>query len=225
MPKAIIVEGQTATNPQTGERIIYRGGKWFPLGAGGGSGGFVPKDSQKAIDDARAASLQSGKIATAADDFLKINRTAKTGEIFGLPFVSDVVSNFSTPIAAMDAITNQIAPQMRPPGSGASSDKDTKSFRKSFPNVDYTGPANSQIAARLKANADRDARYADFLEQYAVKNGSLVGADNAFRTMRTAPVIPQRTAGPVKISGDADYNRLPSGAVFIGPDGVKRTKP
>jgi hypothetical protein len=38
--------------------------------------------------------------------------------------------------------------------------------------------------------------------------------------------VPQRaSAGPVKISGDADYNRLPSGAVFIGPDGVKRKKP
>lgn len=28
--KPIIVEGQTATNPTTGEKIVYRGGKWFP---------------------------------------------------------------------------------------------------------------------------------------------------------------------------------------------------
>jgi hypothetical protein len=31
MPKDIIVEGQTATNPQTQEKIIYRGGKWYPI--------------------------------------------------------------------------------------------------------------------------------------------------------------------------------------------------
>lgn len=31
MPKDIIVEGQTATNPQSKEQIIYRGGKWYPI--------------------------------------------------------------------------------------------------------------------------------------------------------------------------------------------------
>lgn len=33
------------------------------------------------------------------------------------------------------------------------------------------------------------------------------------------------SAAPVKINGDADYNALPSGATFIGPDGKTRTKP
>ena len=32
MPKQIIVEGQTATNPTTGEKIVYQGGKWYPVG-------------------------------------------------------------------------------------------------------------------------------------------------------------------------------------------------
>jgi hypothetical protein len=31
--------------------------------------------------------------------------------------------------------------------------------------------------------------------------------------------------GPVKISGDEDFEKLPSGATFVGPDGVMRTKP
>lgn len=31
--------------------------------------------------------------------------------------------------------------------------------------------------------------------------------------------------GPVQISGDDDYNRLPSGSQFMGPDGKTRTKP
>jgi len=33
------------------------------------------------------------------------------------------------------------------------------------------------------------------------------------------------SANPVKIAGDADYNKLPSGALFIGPDGKQRRKP
>ena len=40
---------------------------------------------------------------------------------------------------------------------------------------------------------------------------------------------PSQTAAPaaaaVKISGDADYNKLPPGALFIGPDGQQRRKP
>lgn len=33
------------------------------------------------------------------------------------------------------------------------------------------------------------------------------------------------STGPVKITSDADYNALPSGATFIGPDGKTRKKP
>lgn len=196
MPKQIIVENQTATNPTTGEKIIYRAGKWYPAGA---SLGAVPSDAKKRLEDARAVAMQSGKVATAADDFLAINRTAKTGEMIGIPFVSDILKNYSTPIAAMDAITNQIAPQMRPVGSGSSSDKDTKMYRGSFPNVDFTGPANSKIAARLKANAERDARYADFLEQYAAKNGSLIGVDQAFKSMQVQPASPRTVTPTAKV--------------------------
>jgi hypothetical protein len=32
-------------------------------------------------------------------------------------------------------------------------------------------------------------------------------------------------AAPTKISSDADYNALPSGAQFIAPDGTTRRKP
>ena len=34
-----------------------------------------------------------------------------------------------------------------------------------------------------------------------------------------------KPAGPVKITGDAEYNALQSGTQFVGPDGVTRTKP
>ena len=33
------------------------------------------------------------------------------------------------------------------------------------------------------------------------------------------------SAGPTKISSDAEYNALPSGAMFVGPDGKTRRKP
>lgn len=42
MAQPIIVEGQTATNPSTGARIIYRKGKWYPVEADPGGGGAPP---------------------------------------------------------------------------------------------------------------------------------------------------------------------------------------
>lgn len=39
-----VQEGQTATNPQTNEKVIFRGGQWVPAGGGAsnGTGGFQP---------------------------------------------------------------------------------------------------------------------------------------------------------------------------------------
>ncbi|MEO1908799.1 MAG: hypothetical protein ABGX08_17430 [Citromicrobium sp.] len=39
-----VTEGATATNPQTGEKIVFRNGAWQPMGGAGGnaSGGFPP---------------------------------------------------------------------------------------------------------------------------------------------------------------------------------------
>ncbi len=47
------------------------------------------------------------------------------------------------------------------------------------------------------------------------------GADKA----SVVPSIANRQAGVTRISGDDEYNKLPSGAEFIGPDGVRRRKP
>ncbi len=41
----------------------------------------------------------------------------------------------------------------------------------------------------------------------------------------TAAPVPGAKAEPAKIASDADYNALPSGAVFIAPDGKQRRKP
>lgn len=50
--------------------------------------------------------------------------------------------------------------------------------------------------------------------------------DNIFgsKVEQAAPAAPS-TAAPVKINGDADYAKLPSGALFVGPDGKTRRKP
>ena len=40
-----------------------------------------------------------------------------------------------------------------------------------------------------------------------------------------AEAMPQGSSEPANITNDAEYDALPSGAVYVGPDGVKRRKP
>lgn len=50
--------------------------------------------------------------------------------------------------------------------------------------------------------------------------------DQGFRPFKSAAPKPApKAAGLTKIKSDADYSRLPSGAVFLAPDGTKRRKP
>lgn len=71
MAKPIIVEGQTATNPQTKEKIVYRGGKWYPADAGVQGYDSVGQSAEmlKALAKGRAAKdlarLESSQVAEA----------------------------------------------------------------------------------------------------------------------------------------------------------------
>lgn len=53
-----MAEGQTATNPQTGERVVLRGGQWVPLGGGQA----MPRQQRQ------AASRYSGPMPSSADE-------------------------------------------------------------------------------------------------------------------------------------------------------------
>lgn len=67
-----------------------------------------------------------------------------------------------------------------------------------------------------------------FVGQYGITpDGRLVQGQRPMPTQQPSQGAQQPAGGqqPVRITGDADYNRLPSGARFIGPDGVERVKP
>jgi hypothetical protein len=47
---------------------------------------------------------------------------------------------------------------------------------------------------------------------------------DAYGIEATPIVSPQGAAGPVQISSDAEYDALPVGTEYIGPDGITRVK-
>jgi hypothetical protein len=72
----------------------------------------------------------------------------------------------------------------------------------------------------IKKNKGRDPETGRKLPTF----DSLEEAETAAKA-RSKELGKKYSGEPVQIQSDADYNKLPSGAIFIGPDGKKRRKP
>lgn len=196
MAKPVIVEGQTATNPQTGQKIVYQGGKWYPVGGAGA--GPAPRKlvaaEQTQLKEARDGAEAARDFSRQANIFAKLNEKSGTGFVNKIPFVSEVRSAFDPNIAQMDALTSRMAPAQRVPGSGTTSDRDLALYLKAVPNIDRPGPANAAIAQDMSQTAVRRTARAAFLDRYASKNGTLIGADKAFADFWSSYSAKQRAA-------------------------------
>jgi hypothetical protein len=93
MATPIIVEGSTATNPTTGEKIVYRGGKWYPLNqdpaSNPASGGKLTEDQGKAGGYARLmAGAENDYLNARADGYDPTSiGNAFAGFVEGIPGV------------------------------------------------------------------------------------------------------------------------------------------
>lgn len=193
MAKPTFYEGQTATNHSTGERVVYRGGKWFPMG--GGAAGAPPvsagstqdRDALQALRDDAANSLSTSE---AANRFVELNEKSPTGGLVGRPIMPFTKGPLWGDAGAaltgdagwpqMKSINSALAPAQRQPGSGSSTDTDVKIYRESLPNIDMPGPANRAIAQRLQDKSDAAAARSAFMDEWFRRNGSLVGAEQQF---------------------------------------------
>lgn len=194
-------EGQTATNPKTGQRVVYKGGQWVNAGtaAPGVGGGRAPRltpQEQIQLKEAREAAQMSQDFSRQANNFVDLNRKAGTGMIYKVPFVSEIASSFKPEVAQMDALTARMAPAQRVPGSGTTSDRDLGLYLKAVPNIDRPGPANEAIAQDMTATARERASRATFLDSFAQQNGTLMGAEQAYRARQGANAVGE--AKPVK---------------------------
>ena len=93
------------------------------------------------------------------------------------------------------------------------------------------------VSADTRYSTDNGAKNLGFSETVTTQDavpaednwfGADVPAQPKVVTTTRTPVAPsqvQPNSGPVRISSDADYAALPSGAKFMGPDGVLRQKP
>jgi hypothetical protein len=156
---------------------------------------------------------------------------------------------------AIQAIVARIAPRLRVPGAGTTSDKDLALFMASLPTLANSPEGNRLIIQTLRAFSQRavqeaqivnDGNAAGLPRSQIRKNLLALGpvitdeqAKTIFRPGQGAPQgLPQfdpraapapaqaaPQAGPPRISSDEEYNALPSNTDFIAPDGTIRRKP
>lgn len=99
-------------------------------------------------------------------------------------------------------------------GTAAPGEAEWRSSMDYMLNAYATGGYQGMKTAITTEATNKRASYAEGL-QYAARPGAGVGANPTGAAATT----------PVRISSDADYNRLASGATFIAPDGTTRRKP
>jgi 4-alpha-glucanotransferase len=192
----MIQEGQTATNPKTGQKIVFKGGQWRLLQGAPGAAPAAPMSKlspqeQTQLGDLRQSAQTFGEIADQAGKFVELNRGAATGPIYKIPFADAVGEFFNPNVAQMNALASRMAPQQRMPGSGTTSDRDLALFLKAIPSTERMGAANEAIATDMRGMADKRRQRAYFFDQFAQQNGTLRGAQEAFDRMWA-----QRQAAP-----------------------------
>lgn len=151
--------------------------------------GYVPEgsrhaltaDEQRIIREAQMAASEARSVLPDLDRFMELNSVQRTGsfaDIIG--GLGNQAPYWDTEAQEMHAITDRLAPLMRRPGSGASSDMDVTMYRSSLPNIRRGGIANQNITQQLRRNAQDLQDYGEFLDWYATRNRTLTGALEQF---------------------------------------------
>ena len=138
-------------------------------------------------------------------------------------------------IQAFQSIIEKVAPTMRAPGSGATSDIEYQGFLKSLPQMSATAQGREMILNQLSAIA-RDSEMRGEVAS-RVMNGELgrKQADEMLRKLpdvmsyyrqyqATQPKQPAVGATPVKVNSPEEAEQLPPGTRFITPDGRPKVR-
>lgn len=179
-------EGQTAINPKTGQRVVFRNGQWVI----GTSSATVAKplnsDEQKALIKKREEGERLQKTAQRLSVVEKyVNEGVNTGPLWGDPTqkasFTHLAPYFKGPkLQEIDAINNALAPQQRVEGSGATSDIEYRGMQLSLPSTNLLPQTNKKLIKEIKERQRESAAYVAFMDAYAAKNGTLSGAETAF---------------------------------------------
>jgi hypothetical protein len=128
------------------------------------TGELQAKDFHELVQRGRNAKTVTADLAALRDIGSRIT-TGKTAEIIGAlgPYADALGIKIDglDDIQAYKAITSRLAPRMRVPGSGATSDFEMRTFLDSLPNIGRLPNGNAIVDNVFQALQDNDVRMAD----------------------------------------------------------------
>ena len=104
-----------------------------------------------------------------------------TGALAGFPGFRQIQGALDSRFSEMEAISAQLIPKLREPGSGATSDFDARMFARGTVGVEKPGPANRALSLGLVAASQNVIDKARFEEAYFKARKTLVGAQEAWQ--------------------------------------------
>lgn len=126
----------------------------------------------------------------------------------------EMFPEFSDSAAAFQSVISRIAPQMRVPGSGATSDKEVSMFLDSLPRMRYTPETNRAIVQMLKNKAQLDIERQNIVTSVANGVISPQGGRRAMAELNQTSVMPPSLRQTLRSlgTGEAPQNSTQSGA-------------
>lgn len=162
------------------------------------SPGLSPREESSLLEMREEAEKASQSQAL-IDEFMMLNAETSTGGIGGLPGVSDLRALYNPKLRRMKQIQDRLTPAMRQGLPGAASDRDVAMFRSATVGTGKQEEANRATAEAFQASAQRINDQAEFMEEYALANGTMFGAQALWREYKEAnPLFYEDESGMVR---------------------------
>lgn len=139
----------------------------------------VYESESKKLQDLQDSVTKGRKTFASLDRFGALNRQTGTGSLSDKFFPDSFT--FDPSKQEMLSIQNALAPTMRAPGSGSSSDTDVRLMKSGLPSIDKTGDVNQAIRNNYRAQLNNDEHELAFKQNYLSQYGHLNGADQAYQ--------------------------------------------
>lgn len=154
------------------------------------------KDAEKRLTDVAEAAASAQSMARDVKQFLELQQgVSMQGPVAGR------VPAFTSDAQTMDAITARITPQMRQPGSGATSDFDARMFQMATVSRTKNDEANAAIGNAVILQAENAMAREQFMRDYLSVNGHLDGADRQWKRYIDAnPIFDPKSGNVPKLN-------------------------
>jgi hypothetical protein len=163
-------------NPTTGETEIEV--ERAPAAPQGNIMERLAPQERGMITQASTQASQARNRISDLERFQTLNRERGTGV---LPGLAGPVAGIDPIYAQMRQLEAKLTPREREPGSGPMSDRDIDLYKRAVPRLGNPGTTNDAIVAAGVAMSQRDIEYAAFLEEWAMRNGTLLGSTESWQ--------------------------------------------